>query len=496
MSAATAWTAHALVLPLLLPMVAACLTLLAPTAPLRRTITIATTAALTGLAAWLVAVADRGAPIVYRLGDWPVPVAIVLVLDRLGALLLLLTAVVGGVAAWHAAHGDDADAPHVHALVLLLLAGLGGAFVAGDLFNLFVCFEILLIASYGLLVAGGTPARLRAGVHYVVLNLAGSSLFLIGIGMLYGVTGTLNLADLARRLAGLEGSDALLARSGGLVLLVVFALKAALVPLSFWLPSAYAAASPSVAALFALMTKVGVYAIIRLGTLLFPAGAGAVGGALQAWLLPAALATVAVGALAALGARGLRRLVAALLVASVGTMLAAIGLFSAPGVTAALYYLIHSTLAAAAMFLVAGLVEQRPDARAAVGTLFVAGGIAVAGLPPLGGFLGKVLILQAAPADAAGRWLWGLVLVASAFAVLAVSRRGAGVLWAGAAPSDEPLPPRPGGTSLAPASALLVVLGALSVLAGPVSAYAARTADQLLRPGAFVAQVLATPGGR
>src|SRR5690606_2213561 len=231
----------------------------------------------------------------YRLGDWPAPFGIVLVLDRLSALMLVLTAAVALFSLLHAVQGQDRAGPLYHPLFQLQLVGLNGAFLTGDLFNLFVFFEILLIASYCLLVHGSTAPRLRAGVHYVVLNLAGSSLFLIAVGTLYGVTGTLNMADMAQKVALLGAPDAALVRSAALLLLVVFALKAALVPLYFWLPAAYSAASAPVAALFAIMTKVGVYSIVRVYTLIFGSGGGVAAEVATPWLLPLALLTVVLG---------------------------------------------------------------------------------------------------------------------------------------------------------------------------------------------------------
>jgi multicomponent K+:H+ antiporter subunit D len=203
---------------------------------------------------------------------------------------------------------------------------------------------------------GGGAARSRAGLHYVILNLSGSALFLLAVGVLYGMTGTLNMADLARAVAAAPPTDAPLLRTAALLLLVAFGLKAALLPLHFWLPLTYTAAGAGVAALFAIMTKVGVYAIVRVFTLIFGNEAGAVAGIAQPWLLPAALATLAVGSLGAVASRGLRELAAYLTLASVGTLLVGVGLFSHGGITAALFYLIHSTLTTATLFLLSDVI--------------------------------------------------------------------------------------------------------------------------------------------
>ena len=223
------------------------------------------------LAALLVLDADGGALRVYRVGDWPAPYGIVLVLDRLGALMLLLSAMVALPVLWYACGGWDAHGRYFHAIFQFQLMGLAGAFVTGDLFNLFVFFEVLLIASYVLVVHGLGAERLRVGVHYVVMNLTASALFLIGMALLYAGTGTLNLADLALRVPRVAGPDAALLQAAAMLLLVVFGFKAALLPLSMWLPATYAAATAPVAALFAIMTKVGVYAILRVHGVVFGA---------------------------------------------------------------------------------------------------------------------------------------------------------------------------------------------------------------------------------
>ena len=327
---------------------------------LQRSVSLASAAVLLPVNLVLFIAVSDGDFIHYALGNWPPPFGILLVLDRLAALMLLLTALVALASLLYAiASATDRHGRYFHILFQFQLFGLNGAFVTGDLFNLFVCFEILLIASYGLLLHGGGRELARAGLHYVVLNLTGSALFLIGIGILYGVTGTLNMADLALRIAQANSSEAGLLRAGALLLLVVFALKAALLPLYFWLPRAYSLTSAAVAALFAIMTKVGVYAIVRVFTLIFGAQAGVGADVATPWLLPLALATLALGAVGCLAARELRRLLAYLVIVSVGTLLTAVGLFNVSGLSAAVVYMIHSTLIAAAMFIVADLIARQ-----------------------------------------------------------------------------------------------------------------------------------------
>jgi multicomponent K+:H+ antiporter subunit D len=357
---------HWLILPVLLPLFCGALLLVLPSRErLKRALSLLATLALLPLGLYLLQLADDGQLRVYALGDWRPPFGIVLLLDRLSAWLLLVTAVLALGALLYALRGDDRLGPRFHALFQFQLLGINGAFLTGDLFNLFVFFEVLLIASYALLLHGHGAARVRAGLHYVVLNLVGSALFLIALGLIYGVSGTLNMADLSARVAGISADSAPLLAAGGLLLLLVFALKAALLPLYFWLPRAYAAASAPVAALFAIMTKVGIYAILRLATLIFGAGAGALAGLVQAWLWPLALATVALGALGALAARSLQTLLAYLVVVSAGTLLAAVAIGTPEALTAALYYLLHSTWVAGGLFLLADLIaRQRGDKRA------------------------------------------------------------------------------------------------------------------------------------
>ena len=351
----TAWLhtllLHLPVLPVLLPAATAILLLLLGDQGgsshghhrLRRARRIALGSAALGLllALALLRQADAGVLAVYRMGDWPAPFGIVLVVDRLSALMLMLTSLVALPVLLYASGGWDAHGRYFHALFQFQLMGLNGAFVTGDLFNLFVFFEVLLIASYVLMLHGGGAERLRTGLHYVVLNLVASALFLVGVALVYGLTGTLNLADLALRVPQVSGPDAALLRAAALLLLVVFGFKAALAPLSLWLPATYAAASPPVAALFAIMTKVGVYAIWRVHGVVFGDVAGAdpsstAALAVQPWLLPLALLGSVLGMLGALAARSLQRLVAWLTVSSVGTILAGLGLFGAAAWSAAL----------------------------------------------------------------------------------------------------------------------------------------------------------------
>lgn len=288
----------------------------------------------------LVSMAMDGTTHIYRLGDWPAPFGIVLVLDRLSALMVLLTSVLALMVLLHAmATGWDDRGKHFHALFQFQLMGICGAFLTGDIFNLFVFFEILLIASYGLMIHSGGRERMRAGLQYVVMNLAGSTLFLFALGTLYASTGTLNIADLAAKIPLIPADEAGLVRVAAMLLMIVFAVKAALFPVQFWLPATYSNAPAPVAALFAIMTKVGAYAILRVHTVVFGPGVAGTEGMIDAWLFPAAIVTIALGAFGVLGAKRLMPLISFSVIGSMGTLLIAVAVFSPVATTAALYYM-------------------------------------------------------------------------------------------------------------------------------------------------------------
>lgn len=525
---------HLPILPVLVPSLTAVYFLLAARQRLsaQRVVSVLSTLLLVGLAVAAVVRAGTGGHEVYRLGDWPAPYGIVLVLDRLSALMVLLTSVVGLSALLYAIHGWDGRGTNFHALFHFQLMGLNGAFLTGDVFNLFVFFEVLLIASYGLLLHGGGEDRARAGVHYVVYNLVASTLFVIALGAVYGAAGTLNMADLATTVPELTGTRATVLHVGALLLLVVFAVKAAVLPLYFWLPSAYASAAAPVAALFAVMTKVGVYALLRVFPLVFGPEAGGLAGLARPYLLPAGLATLAAATLGAVAAGGLRRMTAYLVVASVGTLLTAVGLFTAEALAAALYYLVHTTVVAAGLFLLAELVAgQRGEATdafvpgdpveqpALLGSLFFLAALAIAGLPPLSGFVGKVLVLRSAlPGPETGA-VFVVILVTGLLTLLALARAGSTLFWkpavggegrganrgeGGGANDVDPAAVGPFATGMERASASVVapvvaLLGLSALLvgaAGPVHDFARGTTAQLLDTESYVEAVLDPTGAR
>ena len=344
---------HWIIAPIVLPAMLAPFIVLAARyhIGIQRVFSLVGVLALIAISAGLAWTASDGTIILYQLGDWAAPFGIVLVGDMLSTLMILLTFVLAlFVLLYVIGSRWDERGRHFHALFQFQLMGIMGAFLTGDLFNLFVFFEVLLIASYGLMIHAGGNVRLRAGVQYVLFNLLGSTLFLFALGSIYAETGTLNMADLALRVQMISGDATVGIRVASVLLLLVFAIKAALVPLHFWLPSSYAEAPGPVAALFAIMTKVGAYAIIRVYTLIFPPNLEVTAGLYDVWLMPAALISLALGMIGVLAAKSLDRLVAFAVIGSMGMVMVAIALMTPEGIAAALYYIVHSTLAGAALF--------------------------------------------------------------------------------------------------------------------------------------------------
>ena len=511
---------HLVIAPILLPLLAGILLLLFRhlNIKLRRLASVAAVIGQIVLALSLLDAVSEGAILTYALGNWPAPYGIVLVADRLAVWMLLVTALLALFPLLYACLRFDIAGRHFHVLFQLQLFGLNGAFLTGDLFNLFVFFEVLLLASYGLILHGGGRLRTKAGLHYVVLNLVGSSLFLIAVGTLYGLFGTLNMADLAVKMAAVSSENLGPARAAGLLLFAVFALKAALLPLYLWLPAAYAQTGAPVAALFAIMTKVGAYSILRVTSLIFGAQAGNMSHLIEPWLLPLALATLIIGLLGALAAPALRQQAAYLVVASVGTLLTAFALGSVDGIAAGLYYLPHSSFAAAALFLLAERIgisrgeladrfepgesmpkSDRQPSAGLLGGLFFVTAILLAGLPPLSGFLGKFFLLKAALAHPAWVWIMAVVLTGGLLALIGLARSGS-LLFFRSSPQAlgqrSIAKNRSGGGNLAPLLPIIGLLAltlALTIAAGPLHALASAAAEQLLQPYHYVHAVL---GGR
>jgi multicomponent K+:H+ antiporter subunit D len=495
--------AHAVIAPVLIPLLTGTLLVLlrGSATPLRRTISMLGVQALLGASFWLLLQVQSGEVLVYQLGNWPAPFGIVLVADRLAAGMVMLTAVLALFAMMHAIQGSDRRGRQYHALFQFQLLGLNGAFLTGDLFNLFVFFEILLIASYGLLLHGVGAARSRAGLHYVIINLVGSSLFLFAVGTLYGLLGTLNMADLSVRVAALGTADIGLVRAAALLLFLVFALKAALAPLHLWLPGAYSAAGPASAAIFAIMTKVGAYAILRIETLIFGTESGPLEGLIEPWLLVLGLITIALGTIGVLASRRLAVLISHLVVISAGTILTAFGIGGSAALSAGIYYTFQSTLVAAALFMLTENVARTrgsytdelragPMLPAAnvLGGLFLVLALAVAGLPPLSGFVGKVLILESSLGTVSAPWVISIVLVTSLFTVMALARAGSTLFFKTDTHAGEAT--LPNAAYLVPVSALALISLLFVIYAQPIYRFAAAATEQILQPDAYIETVL------
>lgn len=529
---------HLMIMPIVLPLAAGAFLLLLDERRhlIKAVISIGSALALMAIAIGLLRSADNATASsgavttsVYLLGNWPAPFGIVLVLDRLSALMLVLTSVLAlaslafSLARWHK------GGPHFHTLFQLLLMGLNGAFLTGDLFNLFVFFEVLLAASYGLVLHGSGPLRVKAGLHYIAVNLAASSLFLIGVSLIYGVTGTLNMADLAQRIPAVPAQDRMLLEAGVAVLGIAFLVKAGMWPLSFWLPGAYSAAAAPVAAIFVILTKVGVYVLLRLSLLLFGMDAGATAGFGDSWLLFGGMATIAFGAIGVLASQAMSRLAGFSILVSSGTLLAAIGMADARVTAGALFYMVSSTLTIGAFFLLIELVERVQDPAANVlsvtmeaygdemeedvaeqeevgvaipGTLAVLGicfaacGLLLAGLPPLSGFVGKFALLTAmvrpdpvagGGAIAGSTWILVALLILSGLcALIATLRAGIQIFWA----PIEGTVPRVLLLEIAPVALLLMLCLVMTVQGGQMMRYMDATAQSLHSPGNYLRDVL------
>jgi multicomponent Na+:H+ antiporter subunit D len=499
-------------LPVVLPLLGAGLSIaFARYQRLQRALSLVTLTAVLVAACVLLRTVDTEGATVVQLGGWAAPAGISLVADRLSALLLVVSAAVLLAVLLYAigqgvADGRRSTLAVFHPCYLVLGAGISMAFLTGDLFNLFVAFEVMLVASYVLITLDGGKAQVRAGMTYVVVSLLASVLFVTVVGLVYAATGTVNLADAAMRM---DDVPAGLRVALGLTMLVVFGIKAAIFPLFSWLPDSYPTAPSPVTAVFAgLLTKVGVYAVIRTQTLLFPGD-----DAIAAVLLVSAALTMVVGILGALVQDDLRRLLSFTIVSHIGYMLLGLGLYSVAGLAGAILYTVHHIVVQTTLFLVAGLMERREGtssiARAGglqriaplLGVLYLLPALSLAGIPPLSGFLAKLGLLQAGLADGSA-----LAAVAVAAAILTslltlvvMARVWSAVFWG---PVAEVVPdadlqdnvdvgvartPR-----LMTGSALLAVAGGLviTVIAGPLYALTERAADDLVERDPYVSAVL------
>ena len=504
-------------LPVLLPMLAAAVSVIGSrSAALQRVVGVAVLAVVAVIAGVLLVVADERGPVVAELGGWAAPVGIALVADRLSALLLLVSTLVTLAVLVYAIDQRIADygrrtaSTTFHPMYLMLCAGVSLAYLTGDLFTLFVAFELMLTASYVLITRRTGARRIRAGMTYVTVSLLSSLLFLTAVALVYAATGTVNLADLSERIGTLQpGVRVVLA----LMLLVVFGIKAAIVPLHFWLPDSYPNAPGPVAALFAgLLTKVGFYALLRTETLLF--------GRDTPWalLLVLAVATMLIGALGALAQNDLNRLLSFLLVSHIGFMLFGLAVFDAAGLSGAMLYAAHHITVLATLFLVSGLITRRTGtvaldqmgglARSAPGlaVLFAVPALTLAGIPPTAGFVAKLALLEAgAEAGLFPQVVAGVLILASLLTLYALVRVWVRVFW------GKPKPPHPDddpddevlvGTArtsapmYAATGGLVAVSLAIVVFAGPLTAFTAQSGVDLIERTPYIDAVLGAKEGR
>lgn len=518
-----AWSHHLIVTPILIPMVTAALLLFIDerNRTAKALVSLAGVILLLANAVLLFAIESgpNGFDNVYLLGNWAAPFGIVLVIDGLSAMMLLLTsilalaALVFSLAKWHAVGA------HFHSLFQLLLAGVNGALLTGDLFNLFVFFEVMLAASYGLLLHGTGTLRVKSGLHYIAVNLVAALFFLIGVSLVYGTAGTLNMADLALRMPEMEPDRLILMEAGAAVLGVAFLIKVGMWPLCFWLPTAYSAASAPVAGMFAILSKVGIYVILRLTMLLFGDGPSAGFGAEV--LLIGGMATLVFGTIGVLASQALGRLAGYSVLVSSGTLLMVLGINDGVVSSGALLYLVSSTLTISAFFMLIELVERGQDAGANVlavtmeaygdgeeadiedgngttmpgtmailGICFAACGILLAGLPPLSGFISKFAMLSAMMGtgsigqtpDLAVWTLIVLVIFSGIAALISMTRAGIRTFWG----SIEGAVPRVLVVELVPVMVLLSLTLVLTVQAGPAMTYMDTTIRTLANPSAYI----------
>jgi multicomponent Na+:H+ antiporter subunit D len=515
-------------LPVLLPLLGAGATLLVGRSPrLQRTVSITLLSCVLAVAVALLVLADRDGVTAVEVGRWAPGVGISLVVDRLSALMLVVSSTVTlGVLVYAVGQGtadgeQETPLSIFHPTYLVLSAGVSNAFLAGDLFNLYVGFEVLLVASYVLLTLGGTGPRVQAGITYVVVSLLSSLVFLAGIALVYSATATLNLAQIAVRMDDVpDGTRTAI----HLVLLVAFGIKAAVFPLSAWLPDSYPTAAAPVTAVFAgLLTKVGVYAIIRTETLLFP------GGDVAGVLLVGALLTMVVGILGAVAQSDIKRMLSFTLVSHIGYMVFGIALGSEAGLAGAVFYVAHHILIQTALFLATGLVERQGGSSSldrlgglattspVLAVLFFVPAMNLAGIPPMSGFIGKTGLLQAGVQDGGGL-AWTLVGAGAAVSLLtlyAIAKVWGKAFWRPLDQAPETPSPHDDGdldletsgalltrqrvgtqprTMLAATAAMVAVTLSLTVAGGPLYALAERAAADLTARQPYLTAVLPPEG--
>jgi multicomponent Na+:H+ antiporter subunit D len=460
-------------------------------------------AALVVISIVLLVEVDRNGTLVAEAGGWPAPMGITLVADRFAAMMLLVASVVLLGVLVYAIGEPGAERNHVgfQSVYLILAAGVAASFLTGDLFTLFVAFEMMLTASYVLLTLGGRREQVRSGMTYVVISLIASTLFVTALALVYSATGTVNMADLATRIAALPpGVRSALA----VLLLVVFGIKAAIFPLFFWLPDSYPTAPSPITAVFAgLLTKVGVYAIVRTQLLLFPEDSRP-----SNLLLVLAASTMLVGVLGAIAQDDIRRILSFTIVSQIGYMVMGLAFFTVAGIAAVVFSMIHHIVVKTALFLIGGLVDHASGSNRlsriggmvrttpVLAAMFLVSALSLAGVPPLSGFVSKFALVDAGIAG--GHYaVVGVSLVVSLLTLFSMTRIWMGAFWSppeddSTAPPRRAAVPRGGGPHLmvAPTAALVGCSLAVAAAAGPIYALSERTARDLLDRDRYIAEVL------
>ena len=489
-----------LVLPIVIPLATAVASLLArKSRRMQRVLSVIGTGVLLAAAIWLLARVWQHGVQVLQVGGWAAPFGITLVADLLSAVMVLIAAVTGLAVAVYALGSVDEGRErfHYHPLYHLLLLGVCGAFITGDLFNLYVWFEVLLISSFVLLVLGNERAQVRGAVTYVMINLVASLCFLAAVGLLYGLTGTLNMADLAVRLAETDAPGLVTAIS--MLFLIAFGVKAAVFPLFFWLPASYHTPPVAVSAIFAgLLTKVGVYALIRVYTLLFTQDVGYT----HTILLVVAGLTMVTGVLGAAAQTDVRKILSFHIISQIGYMVMGLALFTPLALVGAVFYIVHHIIVKANLFLVAGVAERLVgsfDLKSLGGLyhrhpwlaiLFVIPAFSLAGFPPLSGFWAKLILIKAG-LDAGAYVIVAVALVVGLLTLFSMTKIWDGAFWK---PRVAGLSPRParGGVVLmiSPVIGLAALTLVIGLWAEPFFQFAMASAAELLDSTTYIQAVL------